>query len=511
MSVDLATRHRRMIAAVALLAASCGAAGMTAGAASPATTEPTGTLRVAPNTNLQTFDPARVQNAQLFYLQPVYDTLLRLDEENTPQPGVAESWEWDGTTATLSLREGPAFADGTAIDAEAVVANIERFATVGGAAFATLSSVEATDDRTVTLTFDGPAPTLLVDLAQAPGMLVNPSSFDGTTFETSPGGTSGPYVLDPSTSAAGDRFVYVPSENYWDASRQTVARLEIVPITDEAARANALQNDEVDVTVLGEAQVDQFISQGFETSSTLGFVWYAVVLDRDGTMLPALADARVRQAMAMAIDREAIAEGVFFGHAEPTTQPYLDGELGHVAALDDALAYDPDAARALLAEAGYADGFELTVPAIPSTQTFAQALANYWSEIGIDTSVELVQAGGMAEQVRSGGYPVFVTPTPIPDPSKWHLWLWTEDAPYNLAWGVVDEELVDMANAAAAPVVADERQAAYDVLFGRVVGDGIIVSVVRGEQIALYADDVSDVVWHTGEFFPDPVGIGVGT
>jgi len=510
----------RRIAVLGVMLAVLGACGGTDTANPAATTEqggstvtkPTGVLRAAPTTLVQTFDPAKVQNAQIYYLQPLYDTLLRLGNKNEIQAGIAEKWDYNGTVANLVLRDGVKFEDGTPITASVVKQNIERFLKANGpqaVAMSTLTAAEAVDEKNVKLTFSSPSPTLLTELAMAPGMIMNPTAFANADLNTKPGGISGPYRLDPSTSASGDRYVYTVNSTYWDPSRQKTERIEIIPIPDEAARGNALKSGQLDLALLGFSQIAEFEQAGFKRSANPSSLYYSMIFDRGGKLQPALANVKVRQAMSMAIDREAVINGIFFGYGTPTPQPYLKGELGHSAALDKAMAYNPRRARELLTEAGYPNGFEFSVPTIPSVKTFAEALAGFWKAIGITANVEQGAAGGMAEAGRSGRFPVFISPSPVGDPSTIYRSFWAADAPYNRQFGVVDPKLDDLAAKGVASVDAAARAPIYASMFELAVNDGFYIPVGRAELSAVGPAKVTNVVWHTGEFFPNPVGITV--
>ena len=475
-------------------------------------TKPAGVLQFSPSTQLQTFDPAKVQNAQIYYLQPLYDTLLRLGDKNEIQAGIAEKWDYDGVTANLVLRDGPKFEDGTPITASVVKQNIDRFVKGTGPqaiVFNTLTAVEAVDDRNVRLTFKAPVPTLLTELAMSAGMMMNPTAFANTDLNTKPGGISGPYRLDASTSPSGDRWVYTVNSTYWDPSRQRTERIEILPIPDEAARANALKSGQLNLALLGYAQIADFQQAGFKMSANPASLNYAMILDRAGKIQPALANPKVRQAMSMAIDREAVVKGIFFGYGTATPQPFLKGELGYSAALDKAMAYNPKRAKELLTEAGYPNGFEFAVPTIPSVKTFAEALAGFWKAVGITANIEQVPAGTMAEAGRSGKYPVYITPTPIADPGTMYRSFWAADSPYNKL-AAVDPKLDDLAAKGIAAVDPAARGPIYASMFEYAVNDGMYMPVGRIELTAAGPATVTHVVWHTGEFFPNPVGIVVG-
>ncbi|HZW02767.1 MAG TPA: ABC transporter substrate-binding protein, partial [Anaerolineaceae bacterium] len=115
-----------------------------------------------------------------------------------------------------------------------------------------------------------------------------------------------------------------------------------------------------------------------------------IFLYKDGTSVPALEDVRVRQALNYAIDREALANVISAGKGRPVSSEFLPGSDAHDPALDNFYPYDVEKAQQLLEEAGYADGFELTILSLPflGFDTLAQAVASYWEAIGVETAIE---------------------------------------------------------------------------------------------------------------------------
>jgi peptide/nickel transport system substrate-binding protein len=125
------------------------------------------------------------------------------------------------------------------------------------------------------------------------------------------------------------------------------------------------------------------------------------IMDTDGSLLEPLADERVRRALNLAIDREAFDEGLQFGQGDPSSSFWLPGTAYYDESLEE-LAYDPEQARALLAEAGYEDGFSVTFPSFGAIVPVAESVQQMWAEIGVDVTVELVEPGTLAAVMRNG-------------------------------------------------------------------------------------------------------------
>jgi peptide/nickel transport system substrate-binding protein len=222
-------------------------------------------------------------------------------------------------------------------------------------------------------------------------------------LDRNPVGT-GPFVYDKAASREGLLRVYTPNPRYWNPAAQGLARLEIWEIPDDTARLNALKTGQVDVGIWLSSPQAAIIdrSPGLKLVRNAGGYTYQVIIsDRAGTKVPAFADPRVRQAMNYAIDRQAFSRAVEFGLAVPAYQPYPPGLPLHDTALENRFAYDPAKARALLAEAGYAKGFEFTMPSIPIFASRLEAIAGFFRAVGITMHIQPVEPGTLARRSRS--------------------------------------------------------------------------------------------------------------
>ncbi|MEP7765483.1 ABC transporter substrate-binding protein [Sanguibacter sp. 25GB23B1] len=304
---------------------------------------------------------------QTQYFTAVFDTLLRQDGEGEIVPGIATEWSYDDTRTvlTLTLTEGITFTDGVALDADAVVANIEHFRSsstpdLSNAAF--VAGVAATDPTHVVITLSQPDPMMLNWLTQPLGYMSSPDSWDNPDVATNPVG-SGPYVLDAEATVVGSTYEFDKNPDYWDESFERYDTLTMNYYADQSALLNALQGGQVDAASFSNfSSLEQVESAGYDVN-TAQLDWEGLMLlDRDGSVAPELADVRVRQAINYAIDKEGILSAILLDHGSPTSQIFGPATDGYVEELDSAYAFDPDKARDLLAEAGYADGIELSMP-----------------------------------------------------------------------------------------------------------------------------------------------------
>jgi peptide/nickel transport system substrate-binding protein len=323
------------------------------------------------------------------YMQAVYDTVLRADPDGTIVEGLATEWTYneDSTVLTLTIRDGVTFSDGTPLDAEAVAANLLRFRDGNSPdtnKMADLADAVATDASTVTVTLTQANPTFLFYLTQNAGLVEAPSAFESADIQTTPVG-SGPYELDASKTVIGTSYAFTAREDYWDEDSVHYDDLVINVYSDSTALVNAIKGGQVnaantvDNNDLKEIEASGFTVNAFELNWT-----GLLLLDRDGTLAPALGDVRVRQAINHAFDKEALLQAIGQGYGTPTTQIFPTSSEGYDESLDDDYPYDPEKAKELLAEAGYPDGFTLEMPSssLVGSATFT-LIQQQLSEVGI--------------------------------------------------------------------------------------------------------------------------------
>lgn len=345
--------------------------------------------------------------------QMLFDPLVNTDAQARLRPGLAESWRAIGDTVwEFTLREGVRFHDGTPLEPDDIAFTFQRIPTIRGpgASFSALTRsverVEVIDNRTFRLHTAGPAPLLPTYLSQVM-ILSRRLHAEATTPEFNSGrfaiGT-GPFRL--SAHALGDRITVVRNDSYW-GERPYWANVTYRMITNDAARTAALLAGDVDI-------IDQISTSDLErlkrdrrfriAEATSLRVMY---LTLDGTRQPPvpllsgpngqpleanpLADIRVRRALNLALDRRQLVERVMEGAALATTQFMPPGSYSAIPGRPVPAA-DPDAARRLLTEAGYPQGFQLTL--IGSNDRYmndariVQAVGQMWTRIGVRTMVE---------------------------------------------------------------------------------------------------------------------------
>ena len=193
----------------------------------------------------------------------------------------------------------------------------------------------------------------------------------------------------------------MPNPDYHDSAFQDAPPIAIRPLVNNRARLNALISGQIDLAEVRPAEAAPALARGFGISAHSNGWLGLTILDRAGELVPELGDARVRQAIGFAVDRQAIADTVFLGYARPAFQPMLPG-LGHDPSLEGFFSHDPDRARALLAEAGV-DGFSFTVPVLPHNTALYEALQAYLRNVGIDMRIKVIEPGTIEAMARTRG------------------------------------------------------------------------------------------------------------
>ncbi|CAN7707883.1 ABC transporter substrate-binding protein [Neorhizobium sp. LjRoot104] len=371
------------------------------------------TLALAGILDNDTFDRAGLSiGHRAQYWMPVFDTLLYTAPDGKTMPNLATEWRFngDGTELTLKLREGVKFTDGMPFDAEAVKANLEYLRDgVGQNTWmaGAVKSVEIVGPAELKLHLKEPDPGMLFNLATVGGAMASPATLGKADSKMVPIG-SGPYIYDTARSVTGRQYVYKRNPDYWNAGAFPFETMTITPINDLSARMNALKSGQVDAAA-GEGQVVTEAEASKLTVSRLPVDWLGLFLsDRDGKMVKALSDVRVRRALNMAFDEKAILKFVARGYGEVTDQPFVPPSEAFDASLDGTYQYDPKAARALLSEAGYANGFSVTMPDIGTLAPYTPIITQQLKDIGVTVSWVKVPPNVTIAELLSGKYPMFL-------------------------------------------------------------------------------------------------------
>lgn len=371
------------------------------------------TLALAALLDNNSFDRAQLLiGNQMQYWSPVFDTLLVREADGTLGPNMATEWAYNGDNSvlTLTLREGITFTDGTPFDAEAVKANLEYLKNGAGQnsfMVAAVSEIEVVSPTEVKLHLGEPDPSLLENLSVVGGAMASPATLGVEGAASAPIG-SGPYIYDADNSRLGQQYVYTRNPDYWNAEDFDFDRVTITPINDQVARLNALKSGQVDAGASEARAVADAEANGLVVNR-IDVDWFGFIMaDREGKIVPALADPKVRQALNMAFDGASILEFVELGYGRLSDQIFPSSSEAYIAELDDVYPYDPEGAKALLAEAGYPDGFEIMLPDLANFASFNPIIQKYLNDVGITVKWEKVAPNATIPELRSGKFPAYI-------------------------------------------------------------------------------------------------------
>ena len=334
----------------------------------------------------------------------VFEGLTRFMSDGSVVAGLAESWEIseDGTTYTFALRDGVTFHDGTTMDAEDVKFTLDRAraedsANAQKSLFAGISEVTVIDPTTVEVKLSAPDGKFLFNMAWGDAVIVAPESIEN--IKQTPIGT-GPFKFD--NWVQGDRIEISRNPDYWgDAPALEAATFKF--ISDPTAAFAAMMAQDIDAFAGFPApeNLPQFEADP-RFQVLVGSTEGETILSTNNK-LPPLDDVRVREAIAHAIDRQAIIDGAMFGlgtpigtHFAPHNPDYVD--------LTAQSNYDPEKSKALLAEAGYADGFTTTLKLPPPSyaRRGGEIIASQLRAVGIETEITNLEWAQWLEEVFRG-------------------------------------------------------------------------------------------------------------
>ena len=340
----------------------------------------------------------------------LFDYLVARNEKSQLMPGLATGWKAiEPTVWEFSLRKGVKFSDGSDFTAADVVASIERVPRVPNspspftAYTKQITKIEVVDPYTIRFRTAQPYPLMPSDMVQI--AIVSKSAASASTDDFNSGKSAigtGPYKLV--RYAKGDRIELARNDNWW-GGKTPWEKVTLRLITNDAARVAALLSGDVQAIEnvptadVGRLKQDKRLALYRQTSDRLMYVHMdsnrdvtPMVTAKDGKPLAKnpLRDPRVRRAMSMAVNRPLIVERVMEGEAVPAGQLVPDFLFGATKNLK-VEKHDPEGAKKLLAEAGYPDGFAITLHATNNRYVndakIAQALAQMWTRVGIRTEV----------------------------------------------------------------------------------------------------------------------------
>ena len=473
----------------------------TAGAENESTAEVKGVdvdttdyLVAALNADIQTAD---VQKTSKDYEVPfnIFDRLVDVevgtDGNSKIVPSLAESWDIsdDGLEYTFHLRQGVKFHNGNDFTAEDVAYTFHRMLTVEGGVNTefidqikgadellagetdTLEGVEVVDDYTIKVTLKEPFAGFLASIS-SPGVSIYDSEATeaaGDQFGMDPAVTVGTGPFEFSSWSFNNQLVLTRNEDYWKgASGLPGVVIKIIPDTE--TQSMMFESGELDILDLDYAadSADRFtetypdqIVQG----PRVGIVYFTMNFNKEPFQ-----DVRVRKAVQMSIDRQAILDALYGGRGQVEQGIFPHGLIGFNPDQEE-IKYDPEAAKALLAEAGYADGFDMEIAADSSasdTMTMAlEIVSDQLAEVGIRAEIKNYDESTWLETRKSGELGSFMSTwsADYNDPDNFiYTFFGNEEKTRIRSINYPDTEVMERVAKARTIVNEDERLAEYKAL-----------------------------------------------
>lgn len=348
---------------------------------------------IAQGVDVRSFDPHEdTSTAAMAIFRNVFDSLVDRDQDLNIIPSLAESWETiDDLTWEFKIREGVVFHDGSPLTANDLVFSFERVLDpeVGSRSqprISVISGVEAPDDFTFRITTTepfAPLPTILMYVYALPAAAYQ--EMGAEAFALNPIG-SGPYrfvewVRD-------DHVLLERFDDYWNGA-PTLATAEFRPIAEASTRVAALQAGELDIATLIPT-IDVPVIESNPDLTIRNVTSLRTIFVGMNTWNEPLSDVRVRQALNYAVDVPSIITNLLGGFGSQVASVSGPGEFGFNPDIEP-YEYNPDRARELLAEAGYADGFSTTLDTpigrYLQDVEISQAIAGQLAEVGVQVEV----------------------------------------------------------------------------------------------------------------------------
>ncbi len=392
------------------------------------------TFRWAGSTDPSTLDPHASATAPVLgFLNNVYEGLVRRNKEMKIEPSLATAWEPIGEDGwRFTLREGVMFQDGSTFTADDVLFSYERAASEESDVsswFSPVSEVKVVDDFTIDFLTKAPNPLfpdsianfMIMDREWSEANEAGLPAKEAENFATRNANGTGPFQIterDP-----GVRTSLAPNTKWWDDMESNITEAVFTPIGQNATGMAALLSGEIDFIspiplqdVPRMKERDGFtVHEGVEARVLMfGFAHQADALmfsDETAGKNP-FQDVRVRQAAYQSINVDALIEKIMRGNAQPAAQLVSDAMRGYSASMGERLTYDPDAAKALLADAGYADGFSFGLQCpndrYINDEAICKAAASMMAKVGLNAKLTSMPVRSYWPELREDKFDMYL-------------------------------------------------------------------------------------------------------
>src|SRR5580698_7908246 len=346
------------------------------------------------------------------------DKLFDIDEKLNIVPQLALSHETsaDGKEMTIKLRPGVKFHDGEPFDAEAAKYSLERHLTFPTSfrkpELATVDHIDVVDPLTIKLVLKAPFSPLIAQLTDRAGMMMSPKAAkaEGDKFGLHPV-CAGPYKFVERVQQ--DRIVFEKFADYWDKDKIHIDRIVYLPLVDATVRLANLKSGGLDLierllaTDIKAVQADPKLK--LSTAIELGYQGVTLNIGHDKAKGPLSQSAKVRQALDLSIDREAINQVVFNGEFQPGNQ-WVNPDHPYYQSAFPVRPRDVAKAKALLKEAGVTApvSVDFMVPKGAETEAVAQVIQSMASEAGFDMKIRVTEFATSLKAAEAGDYQAYM-------------------------------------------------------------------------------------------------------
>lgn len=411
-------------------------------------------------------------------------------------PGLADSWDVseDGLVYTFHLHEGVTFHNGDPFTADDVVYTVNRmmdpatlakntdiyYGIVAGAAdfydgnADSVSGVEALDDYTVRFTLENAYAPFLSCLATPGGSIYNRESTEGVEdFGVNPAACFGTGPFQVTEWELGSKVTVVANPDYFKGA-PAIDGITMTITKDADTQRMMFEEGSIDVFNFdyAESQLQWFLDNGYEdqiVSGSRAGTYYFMF----NTAIEPLNDVNVRKALQMAVDRQAILDALYSGEGQVLSTFIPEGVLSHNADAE-AIPYDPDQAKALLAEAGYPDGFDMQIAIMADSSTsltVSTILQSYFKQVGVNVEITPYDEASYYAIRGDGELPSYYNSwsADFNDPDNFLYTFFSKKNTKGRSINYDNQEILDLLEDARVMVDYDARMAAYQKIDDAVV------------------------------------------
>ncbi len=351
-------------------------------------------------------------------VEHIYGRLVTIDATLSPQPDLAQSWDIssDGLVYTFKLRQGVKFHKGQPFVAGDVKYSYERVLdpktkSTSTAGLSSIDKIETPDDSTVKITLKKPNAAFLVGLWSPNYAIVKKEDVDKNGDLTKTANGTGPFMFKDYTPNT--KLTLVKNPNYWDTGKPYLDGIEMTPVPDDTARSTAIRTGTVDFVEYAPAKdipqlkADKTLTIAGDQNTNIRYLGFNLT-QKDKPW----ANPKVRQAISLAMDRQAIVDAAFYGLAIPTLTVFPPG---YWATLDTKVPpQDIKGAKAMLADAGFGSGFKTAIKtwsSYPFLSNAALAVQDQLKQIGITADVLPEDNGTFIADNNAKNYEMLVSGT----------------------------------------------------------------------------------------------------